>query len=61
VLICAWVPDAPALPICTLETDYIKIDWDAPFNNAGNINGYRIEIRTVGNVWTQDFTDCDGS
>lgn len=60
-MICAFVPDAPALPLVTLITDHIKISWDEPFNGGALINGYRIELRTTENVYTQDMLDCDGS
>jgi hypothetical protein len=52
LLICAFVPDAPSLPIVDLVTDHVKISWPEPFNGGALINGYRIEIRTATNVYT---------
>jgi hypothetical protein len=61
VLLCAWVPSAPAEPQCTLESDFIRIAWEEPSNGGSNIYGYRVEIRTIATTWVQDLNDCDGS
>lgn len=51
LLICAYVPDAPSLPIVDLITDHVKISWPEPFDGGALINGYRIEIRNAENVY----------
>ena len=49
------------MPDLSYVGDYMLIDWEAPFNGGATINGYRIEIKTAGMVFTQDLTNCDGS
>lgn len=49
------------MPVSTLVDNYVHIDWVAPFNGGATITGYRVQIRTVANVWVQDTANCDAS
>jgi hypothetical protein len=59
--ICAFVPTQPTLPVCTLVDNYVNINWVKPFNGGALINGYRVEVKTVLGIFTQELNKCDGS
>jgi hypothetical protein len=47
--------------VLTLVENYINIDWVKPFNGGVLINGYRVEVRTVLGIFTQELNNCNGS
>lgn len=60
-MLCAFVPTAPAAPTTLVIDDYVKIDWEIPYNGGSPILGYKIFIRESGNIYSQNLVDCDGS
>lgn len=43
-VLAAEAPDAPAVPVVTQESIYIKIAWSAPNSNHESIDAYKVEI-----------------
>jgi hypothetical protein len=56
----ARIPDAPLLPITTINNSKVDISWTAPYNGGSPILSYKVQIQTSdGATYSEDAANCD--
>jgi hypothetical protein len=60
-VLCAYKPTEPAKPTSEVRADKVVLEWVAPFYGGSPILGYRILIQQADGLFSEDFTNCDGS
>ncbi len=61
-ILAAQVPDTPSAPTTTIEGNFVKIAWTAPFAEGSPITAYLITLRqSDSTTFSLELSNCDGS
>ena len=56
----ATQPEKPLPPVVTVNNILVKITWSVPYENSGQVNGYRVYIADADGVYTIETAYCNG-
>lgn len=59
-ILCAAVPEAPAVPSTTVDGANVIFNWDAPVANGTPLTGYKVYIRQSDQQYVIDTSVCNG-